>query len=66
MSLSYDEMLGLTEEKLEKMGVTKVINKTILFLIYCILNQYMTWHDYLLRFMLLGYQDWKVFYLAEP
>ena len=23
-------MLGLTEEKLEKMGVTKVINKTIL------------------------------------
>ena len=42
MSLSYDEMLGLTEEKLEKMGVTKVINKTILFLIFCILNQYMT------------------------
>ena len=27
MSLSYDEMLGLTEEKLEKMGVTKVIKK---------------------------------------
>ena len=24
MSLSYDEMLDLTEEKLEKMGVTKV------------------------------------------
>ena len=27
MSLSYDEMLGLTEEKLEKMGVTKVNKK---------------------------------------
>ena len=25
MSLSYEEMLDLTEEKLEKMGVTKVM-----------------------------------------